>query len=107
VVKRKASIEIERGVIEFVKEEAKRLGIKRPAVLILDCGCMMNDQAVELDIKEDRPYEEYEFYTEVSGVKFYVKSKIRRAVEGGKIGLKTYGAGRFKRLEFYPRLCQR
>ncbi|MCX8182344.1 MAG: hypothetical protein N3D12_04440 [Candidatus Methanomethyliaceae archaeon] len=100
-------IEIDAGVIEFVKNEAKRLGINRPAVLILDCGCMMNEEAVELDIKEDQHYEGYELYNEVEGIKFYIKSKIRRAAEGGKIGLKTYGAGKFKRLEFYPRTCQR
>lgn len=100
-------IEIEPGVIEFVKDEAKRLGINKPAVLILDCGCIMNQESVELDIKEDRQYEGFEQYTEVDGIKFYIKSKIKSAAEGGKIKLKTYGAGRFRRLEFYPVVCRR
>ncbi|MEM4720746.1 MAG: hypothetical protein QXT73_01615 [Candidatus Methanomethylicaceae archaeon] len=100
-------IEIEPGVLEFVRGEADKLGIKKPVVLIMDCGCMMNEGSVELDIKEEGPHEGYELYTEIEGIKFYIKPKVRKSAEGGRIGVKTYGAGRFKRLEFYPASCPR
>ncbi|MBM5804974.1 MAG: hypothetical protein FJZ49_02745 [Candidatus Verstraetearchaeota archaeon] len=46
-------LKVEDGVAEFVREEAERSGIKNPVVLIMDCGCMMNEETVELDVRED------------------------------------------------------
>jgi hypothetical protein len=95
-------IALERGVLEFVKEEAKRSGIKKPIVLIMDCGCMMNEETVELDIKEEGAEKGYNFYMEVEGIKFLVNPKVKRLADRGRIGIMTYGEGRFKRLEYYP-----
>jgi len=95
-------LKVEDGVAKFVKEEAKRSGIEHPVVLIMDCGCMMNEETVELDIKEEGSEKGYEFYMEVKGIKFLVSPKVRHLADKGGIGVMTYGAGRFKRLEYYP-----
>jgi hypothetical protein len=95
-------IALDEGVVEFVREEARKSGIKRPVVLIMDCGCMMNKETVELDIKGEGTEKGYDFYLEAEGIRFFVNPKVRHLADRGRIGVMTYGAGRFKRLEFYP-----
>lgn len=94
-------IRIDKNVPEFVREDAKSHGIKSPVVLIMDCGCMMNQEAVVLDIRSG-PEEGYEPYTEADGIKFLVSPKVKALADRGRIGVFTYGAGRFKRLDFFP-----
>jgi hypothetical protein len=89
-------------VIDFIREEAKKAGIVKPVLLLMDCGCIMNQETVELDIKEKGAEEGYEFYMEKDGVDFYVNPKVRHLVENGKISVVPYGAGRFRRLDFNP-----
>lgn len=95
-------IALENGVIDFIREEAKKAGIVKPVLLLMDCGCIMNQETVELDIKEKGAEEGYEFYMEKDGVDFYVNPKVRHLVENGKISVVPYGAGRFRRLDFNP-----
>jgi hypothetical protein len=94
-------ISIDRDVPNFVREDAKRQGIENPVVLIMDCGCMMNQEGVVLDIKSHSE-DGYEPYREVDGIKFFISPKVKASADGGRIGIFTYGAGRFKRLEFFP-----
>lgn len=95
-------ISLDDGVIDFIWEEAKKTGIAKPVLLIMDCGCIMNQETVELDIKEKGAEEGYEFYMEKDGVEFYVNPKVRPLAENGKISVVPYGAGRFRRLDFNP-----
>jgi len=64
---------------------------------------MMNQESIELDIKEENLKEGYEFYTEKDSIKFYIKPKIRHLAERGRISVVTYGAGKYKKLEYNPR----
>jgi len=93
-------IALDNGVIDFIRETAKKAGIAKPVLLIMDCGCIMNQETVELDIKEKGSEEGYEFYMEKEGVEFYVNPKVRNLAENGKISVVPYGAGRFRRLDF-------
>jgi hypothetical protein len=91
-----------RGVIAFITAEAAKASIKKPMVIIMDCGCMMNQEAVEVDLREDRDEPGHEFYFERGGIKFLVSPKIRHLADRGRLGIVVYGGGRFKRLEFSP-----
>jgi hypothetical protein len=93
---------LDKGVKKFVREEARKSGIKNPIVLIMDCGCMMDKETVELDIKEKGTEKGYDFYLEVDGIKFFVNPKVKHIADIGRIGVMNYGEGRFRRLEFYP-----
>jgi len=96
-------ITIGKDVPELVYEEESKRGIRKAAVLIMDCGCMMNQETVVLDIQEETDVPEgYDFYTENNGVKFYVSPKVRKLADRGRIGVVTYGTGRYRRLEFFP-----
>ena len=97
-------IELDDGVIDYVREDAKNQGLRRPVVRIMGCGCVMNQDAVELDVQEEEKAEGCEFYMEVEGVRFFVSPKVRHLANRGKIGIMTYGAGRFKRLVYFPLL---
>jgi hypothetical protein len=91
-----------RGVIAFIKAEANRVSIKKPMVLIMDCGCMMNQESIEVDLRDDRDEPGHEFYFEKEGVRFLVSPKIRHLADRGSLGVVVYGGGRFRRLEFSP-----
>jgi hypothetical protein len=95
-------ISLDNGVIDFIKEEAKKAGIAKPVLLIMDCGCIMNQETVELDIKEKGSEEGYEFYMKKEGVEFYVNPKVRHLADKGRISVVPYGANRFRRLDFNP-----
>lgn len=91
-----------RGVVALVKAEAERASIKRPMVLIMDCGCMMNQESVEVDIREDGDEPGFEPYLVKNGVRFLVSPKVRHLADRGSLGVTVYGGGRFRRLEFTP-----
>jgi hypothetical protein len=95
-------IALDSGVIDFIKDEAKKAGIAKPVLLIMDCGCIMNQETVELDIKAKGSEKGYEFYMEKDGVEFYVNPKVRHLAENGRVSVVSYGAGRFRRLDFNP-----
>ena len=95
-------IELEEGVIDYIQEEAKSQGLKHPVVLIMDCGCILVQGAVELDIQEIEKAKGYEFYIEAKWVNFFINPKVRQAADSGMIGIESYGAGRFKRLAYHP-----
>jgi hypothetical protein len=94
-------IELEEGVIDYVQEEAKSQGLKHPVVLIMDCGCILSQETVELDIQEIEKAKGYEFYMEAEGVNFFISPKVRHLADSGKIVIESYGAGRFKRLAYH------
>ncbi|MCQ5377617.1 MAG: hypothetical protein NO516_06155 [Candidatus Methanomethylicia archaeon] len=95
-------IGIEREVLEFIKSEAHRQGIKRPIVLLMDCGCMLNTDSVEVDIKEEGGEGNLVQYLVKDGITFYVSPKIRRIADKGRLSVTTYGNGKFRRLDFIP-----
>ena len=94
-------IKIGREVLKFVREEAKKTGIAKPVVLLMDCGCMLNQETVEVDIKSG-PEEGYAPYTKVDEIPFFVSPKIRHLADKGRLAVSAYGAGKFKKLEFIP-----
>lgn len=91
-----------KGVIAFIIAEAARASIKKPMVLVMDCGCMLNQESVEIDLKEDRDEPGFERYLEREGVRFLVSPKIRHIVDQGSLEVVVYGGGRFRKLEFLP-----
>ena len=95
-------IKVESGVADFVRGEAKSQGILYPVVLIMDCGRIMNQETIELDIKDENDAKGYDFYTEVDGLRFYINPKVRLLADKGKIFVTPYGADRFKRLDYSP-----
>jgi hypothetical protein len=92
-----------RGVITLIKAEAVKASFKKPMVLVMDCGCMMNQESVEVDIREDRDEAGFEPYFVKNGVRFLVRPKIRHLADEGRLGVMIYGGGRFRRLEFSTR----
>jgi hypothetical protein len=96
-------IKVEKDVADFVHGEAKSQGIKRPVVLIMDCGCILNQETIELDIKDENDTTGYDFYTLVDGLKFYINPKLKHLADTGKIFVFSYGEGKFKRLDYSPR----
>lgn len=96
-------ISIGKGVVEFVKAEAKVIGISRPVVLLIDCGCIMNSESVEIDIRESGSEKGFDTCVNLEGVRFFVHPKVMRVVEGGSIEVETYATGKFKKLVFVPK----
>jgi hypothetical protein len=94
-------IKVDRKVPKFVRDEAKKMGLAKPVVLIMDCGCMLNQETVEVDIRSE-PEEGYEPYTEVDGIGFFVSPKVRSLADSGRLVVTEYAAGKFKKLEFCP-----
>jgi len=92
-----------RGVMALVKAEAAKASIERPVVLVMDCGCMLDQESVLVNIREDRGEPGYEPYFERDGVRFLVSPKIRHLADEGSLGVVAYGGGRFRRLEFTPK----
>lgn len=92
-----------KGVMAFIKAESAKASIKRPMVVITDCGCIMNRESVVVDLREYRDEPGLEPYFERQGVRFMVSPKIRGIADGGGLGVVVYGGGRFKRLEFSPK----
>jgi hypothetical protein len=89
-----------RGVVALVKAEAEKESIERSMVLIMDCGCMMNQESVEVDIREEDDLEGFESYFTKGGVRFVVSPKVRHLADMGRLVVATYGGGRFRRVEF-------
>lgn len=94
---------VRRGVIAFIKAESAKASIERPMVLVTDCGCIMNQESVEVDLREYGEEPGYEPYFERQGVRFLVNPKIRHLADTGSLGVVAYGGGRFRRLEFFPK----
>lgn len=95
-------IRIEKDVLEFIKSEAVKQGIRRPIVLLMDCGCMLNTDSVEVDIKEEGGQGNLIRYLEKDGIAFYVSPKIREIADKGGLRVTTYANGKFRRLDFIP-----
>jgi len=96
-------MKVGKGVVTLVKAEAAKASIKKPMVLVMDCGCMMNRESVEVDIREDRDEAGFEPYFVRNGVRFLVSRKIRHLADEGSLRVTIYGGGRFRRVEFSPR----
>jgi hypothetical protein len=95
-------MKVGRGVMALVKAEAAKASIEKPMVLVMDCGCMMNKESVEVDIRDERDEPGFEPYFVRNGVRFLVKPKIRHLADEGSLGVVVYGGGRFRRVEFSP-----
>lgn len=87
-------------VIAFIKAEAAKASIKKPMILVMDCGCMMNRESVEVDLREYQDEPSHELYFEMEGVRFLVNPKIRHIADQGSLEVVSYGGGRFRKLEF-------
>lgn len=90
------------GVVELIKAEAAKASIKKPMVLIMDCGCMMNRESVEVDIREAGDEPGFEPYFIKNGVRFLVSPKIKHIADEGSLVVTVYGGGKFQRLDFVP-----
>lgn len=95
-------MKVGRGVMSLVKEEAAKASMKKPVVLVMDCGCMMNQESVLIDIREEGEGEGFDEYFMRDGVRFLVSRKIRHLADEGRLEVAVYGGGRFRRLEFVP-----
>lgn len=95
-------LKVGKDVMAFIKAEATRASIKKPMVLLMDCGCMLNQESVDVDLREDRDEPGFEPYFERQGVRFLVSRKIRHLADGGRLEVEAYGGGRFKKLVFSP-----
>lgn len=92
-----------KGVIAFIKAESIKSSLKKPVIIVTDCGCMMNPESVEIDLREDRDEPGFEPYFELLGVRFLINPKIKHLADHGSLRVVTYGGGRFKKLEFSPK----
>lgn len=96
-------ISIGEGVSEFVKAEAKSNGIIHPVVFLMDCGCIMNSESVEIDIREGGTEKGFDASVNQDGVRFFVHPRVMHLAEGGSIEVVTYATGRYKKLVFFPK----
>ncbi len=95
-------MKVGRGVFDFIRSESSKMALAKPMVVITDCGCMLNGESVEVDLKEYKDEQGLEPYFEMRGVRFMINPKIKQIADGGSLRVVSYGAGKFRRLEFSP-----